>query len=245
MLPTWMYSKGPQDVYVNLFAGSTVKVEGVAGTDVEMVQTTDYPWKGTVAIGVNPAKPASFAVRIRMPNRDVSSLYASAPESNGIDHVSVNGAAVKPNVENGYAVITRRWKTGDKIELTLPMRIQRVHASDRIAATNDRVALRYGPLVYNIEKVDQDITGVLAPAAQLTAEWQPDLLGGVVAIKSTFANGSAMTAIPNYARYNRNPPAPPYVPPPQPARGAAAPGTPPPQRPAPPPPESIVWISEG
>ena len=44
MLPTWMYSKGADGIYVNLFVGSTVMVENVAGTDVEMVQATDYPW---------------------------------------------------------------------------------------------------------------------------------------------------------------------------------------------------------
>src|SRR5205085_5591485 len=49
MLPTWMYSKGTDAVYMNLFAGSVVNVGGVAGTDVEMVQATDYPWKGKVS----------------------------------------------------------------------------------------------------------------------------------------------------------------------------------------------------
>lgn len=243
MLPTWMYSKGTDGLYVNLFAGSAVKIEDVAGTTVEMVQTTDYPWKGNVAITVNPAVAKEFAIRIRVPNRDVSSLYTSAPAANGITSISVNGAAVKPAITSGYAVITRRWKAGDKIDLVLPMTVQRVHASEKIAADKDRVALRYGPLVYNIEQVDQDILGVLDPSARLTPEWRADLLGGVTVIKGTFADGSPMTAIPNFTRYNRNPPAPAYVPP-QPARGAAPAGTPPPQRPAPPPPESIVWIRE-
>ena len=33
-------------IYVNLFIGSRINVENVAGTNVEMVQKTDYPWKG-------------------------------------------------------------------------------------------------------------------------------------------------------------------------------------------------------
>jgi len=60
MLPTWMYSKGADGVYVNLFAGSAVKVGNVAGTDVEMVQATDYPWNGEVSITVNPASPTTL-----------------------------------------------------------------------------------------------------------------------------------------------------------------------------------------
>jgi len=55
MLPTWMYSKGDGGIHVNLFAGSAVTVDGVAGTTVELIQTTDYPWKGKVSIAVNPA----------------------------------------------------------------------------------------------------------------------------------------------------------------------------------------------
>jgi uncharacterized protein len=147
---------------------------------------------------------------------------------------------------------------------------QRVYASEKILTMmvqgadrtapptpfypdKDRVALRYGPLVYNIEQVDQDITQALPPDATLSTEFRRDLLGGVTVIKGTFANGAPMTAIPNFARYNRNPPAPPPPPAPTPrpspsptpAPGAAAaPAQSPAPRPAPVPPQSIVWIKE-
>src|SRR5260221_2655771 len=240
MLPTWMYSKGLDGIYVNLFAGSRVRFENVAGTDVEMVQATDYPWNGKIAITVNPAAPGSFGVRIRVPDRDVSSLYTASPAAGGLTRIAVNGTAVKPEMTNGYASISRAWTKGDRIELTLPMPVQRVRASDKIAAVKGKVALRVGPLLYNIEQVDQDITGALDPSAPLTTEWRGDLLGGVTVIKGRFANGAPMTAIPNFARYNRNPPGPPYVPPPptpRPAPGTAA--APPPPRPAAPPATSL------
>ena len=249
MLPTWMYSKGADGLYVNLFAGSRIAVGDVAGTDVEMVQTTNYPWSGTVTLRVNPKARTRFAVRIRVPNRDVSSLYTSTPKAGDLASLAVNGSPVTPEVVNGYAVITRTWTSGDTIELELPMPVQRVHASDKVAADQDRVALRYGPLLYNIEQVDQDITGTLDPAAALATEWRADLLNGVTVIRGTFGSGAPMTAIPNYARYNRNPPAPPYVPPPpapsRPPAGAAPPvAAIPAARPASPAPQSIVWIRE-
>jgi len=37
----------------------------------------------------------------------------------------------------------------------------------------------------------------------LNTEWRGDLLGGVMVIKGTWADGSALTAIPNYTRNNR------------------------------------------
>jgi hypothetical protein len=247
MLPTWMYSKGADGIYVNLFAGSAVTVDNVAGTNVELVQTTDYPWSGKVSIAVNPEAPKTFAVKIRVPNRDVSRLYTAKPAANGLTRLSVNGASATPATVDGYAVITRAWKKGDTIAFELPMPVQRVYASEKIAADKDKVALRVGPLVYNIEQVDQDITGVLDPTATLTTAWRGDLLGGVTVIRGAFADGTPMIAIPNYARFNRNPPAPPYVPPPPrpatppPAAAAPAPAAPPAPRPAP---QSIVWIRE-
>jgi hypothetical protein len=118
------------------------------------------------------------------------------------------------------------------------MTIQRVRSAETVVADRGKVALRYGPLMYSIEKVDVDDVGkVLASDAPLATEWRSDLLGGVVVIKGTFADGSPMLAIPNFARMNREP-----APPPAPAVAAApaTPGT----RPPPPPVVSVVWINE-
>jgi DUF1680 family protein len=203
MIPTWTYVKDKDGLYVNLFIGSTINVEKVAGTDVQMVQKTDYPWSGDVAITVNPAQSKKFSIHIRVPDRSVSELYTSTPECNGISSISVNGKKVSPKIVNGYAVITRKWEASDKIDLVLPMKVQRIKGSDKIAATAGRVALRYGPLIYSAETVDQDINNVLKPDSALKAEWKGDLLGGCDVIEGTWANGSPFLAIPNYARENR------------------------------------------
>jgi DUF1680 family protein len=233
-LPTWIYAKHDDGVYVNLFVGSTVDLGEVGGTPVQMVQKTNYPWDGKVALTVNPAKTKRFALRIRVPNRSVSELYASTPDADGIVWLAVNGKRVKPRIANGYAEISRAWKAGDRVELELPMKVQRIRAIDAVEADRGKVALRYGPLLYNIEQVDVgDIGKVLPPDAPLTTEWRPDLLGGVVVIRGTFADGSPMIAIPNYARMNR-----------QPAPPAERPASPPGQRPPRPPVVSVVWINE-
>ncbi len=231
MFPTWTYAKSSDGVYVNMYVGSTITLENAGGTDVEMVQETNYPWDGKISITVNPETARNFAVHLRVPNRTVSPLYAAAPDANGLTSIRLNGAVVKAAVANGYAVITRTWKAGDKIELLLPMTPQRVHADDRIVANRGKVALRYGPLIYSIEQVDQDITKSLSPDAPLTIEWKADLLGGVMVIKGKYSDGSPMMAIPNYARMNRGP-----VPPP-PVQVAGA-------RPLRAAPSSIVWIKE-
>jgi len=92
---------------------------------------------------------------------------------------------------------------GDKVEFVLPMPVERVKASPQIKPNAGRVALRYGPLIYNLESVDQNLDSVLSPTSALAAEWKGDLLGGVMVIKGAFVNGEPLLAIPNYARLNR------------------------------------------
>lgn len=203
MLPTWTYVKDERNIYVNLFVGSTVTIPDIAGTDVEMVQETDYPWSGKVTITVNPQASKTFGVNIRVPNREVSELYHNSPPANGIRSLKVNGQTVQPRVEKGYATISRTWRAGDKIELVLPMVVQRVKGIDKIEATRGQVALRYGPLIYCAENVDQKLGKVLGPETPLHTEWQSDLLQGVVTIKGTWADESTLTAVPYYARNNR------------------------------------------
>ncbi len=198
MLPTWMYTQGADSLCVNLYAGSRVKLG-----DLELVQTADYPWSGKVTLAVNPAAPRKFALKLRAPTRNVSRLYTLAPTCNGLVSLAVNGEKLTPEVHGGYVVINRTWQAGDKVELELSLAVQRVKADERIAATRGKVALRYGPLVYNIESKDQNIDSILDAAAPLTTEWKPELLGGVMVIKGAFADGKPLLAIPNYARLNR------------------------------------------
>lgn len=203
MIPTWTYVKGKDGVYVNMFIGSRINVEKVAGTDVEMVQQTDYPWSGKISITVNPKQSKKFSVYVRIPNRDTSELYTPTPEISGVKSFAVNGKTVTPKIEKGYAVVTHEWKAGDKIELELPLAPQRITADEKIVATRDRVALRYGPLIYNVERADQSDLNQALGAGPLKPEWKGDLLGGVVALTGTWANGKPLVAIPNFARMNR------------------------------------------
>lgn len=202
-LPTWTYTTGKNELYVNLFIGSTVTLDHVAGTSVQLIQTTDYPWSGKVSLIVNPAAAKKFALKIRVPNRQVSNLYTSVPNVDGLVSLAVNGKPVKIEMESGYAVIKHTWEKGDKVEWEVPMKIQRVKADTQIVADRGRVALRYGPLIYNLESVDQNLESVLSPSAPLSAEWKGDLLDGVIAVKGEFTDGKPLLAIPNYSRLNR------------------------------------------
>ena len=213
MIPTWTYLTSDKGIYVNLFIGSTINVEKVFGTDVEMVQKTNYPWDGNVAITVNPKVEKEFTLFVRVPDRTTSELYTPTPAVKGLLSLSVNGQRMEPVINKGYAEIKRTWKTGDKVEFELPMEVQKVTADPNIKATTGQVTLRYGALIYNFEEVDNgnDINESSLGLGPFKAEWDPNLLEGVMVIKGTWADGKPMLAIPNYARMNRNTPKDPSV----------------------------------
>ncbi|MBO9618459.1 MAG: glycoside hydrolase family 127 protein [Niabella sp.] len=202
MLPTWTYVRGDDGFYVNMYVGSTINVDKVAGTNVEVVQKTDYPWSGKINMTINPEQSREFTVYVRVPNRSTSALYRAVPQVQGFKFISVNGKTILPKISNGYVAIRRVWKKGDHIDLELPMEIQRVTADKRIVADKNKVALRYGPLVYNIESADQDITKKISNKP-LKLQWRPDFLRGVMTINGAWADGSPLLAVPNYSRMNR------------------------------------------
>ena len=205
MMPTWTYVRGEDGLYVNMFVGSTIKVDKIAGTNVEMVQKTDYPWSGKINMTVNPEQSKLFTVYVRIPNRQTSELYTPIPQVRGLKSMSVNGQVIHPKIVNGYAIIRRTWKKGDKIAMEIPMEVQRVTADDKVEADKGKVALRYGPLLYNVETADQpDITKSISNKP-LSLQWKGDFLNGVMTINGTWADGSPLVAIPNYTRLNRVP----------------------------------------
>ena len=158
-----------------------------------------------ITISIDPKAPVqqSFTIYLRIPNRTTSALYTPVPQVEGYQHLSVNGENISPVVDKGYVAIRRKWKKGDKIVLDLPMTIQQVTADEKIEADRGRVALRYGPLVYNVETADNANINQPLGTSPLSMEWKGDLLHGVMAIKGVWADGSPLLAIPNYSRLNR------------------------------------------
>jgi DUF1680 family protein len=203
MIPTWTYVKSKDGLYVNMFVGSRIHVGQVAGTNVEVVQKTDYPWDGSISITVNPEEAKTFSVYVRIPDRSTSRLYKDSPQVRGMKRFTVNGHVETPTIHKGYAVVTREWKPGDRIELELPMEPQRVAADSRIKDDLGRIALKYGPLIYNVETADNVSIDRKLADAPLRTEWRPELLGGVVVISGKWEDEAPMLAIPNFARTNR------------------------------------------
>ena len=191
-VPGYFYAASKDEVYVNLYAQGTGKMK-VAGTDLELIQTTDYPWKFDVKIEVKPAREAAFTLALRIPGWALNSpvptdLYSYLdPPPGDRATLKVNGEDVQVprELNKGYALIKRTWKAGDVVELSMPMPVRRVVAHEAVEADRGLVAVERGPLVYCAEWTDNDgrVSNLVLPdGAALTAEMRPDLLNGVVVI---------------------------------------------------------------
>ena len=157
---------------------------------LRITQQTRYPWDGSIKLTVAPAatsesRCASASRAGHRANRCPATCTAIPRGKPPAFKLSVNGRAVSPTLEKGYAVLRRTWKAGDTIELNLPMPIHRVLANEGIEAGRGRVALERGPLIYCAEGIDnggQARTLVLPADAELVAEHRKDLLGGITVI---------------------------------------------------------------
>lgn len=188
-VPYYIYATQGDDIFVNLYIQSEADIK-TTGNKVSVTQTTDYPWSGVVAVAVSPRKAATFAVRLRLPGWATdapvpSNLYSFADKAEAYA-VAVNGRKIDAAVEDGYIVVERKWRKGDRIELLLPMNVRRVVANDNVEVDRGRVALQRGPMVYCLEGKDQADKNVFNKAilndAPITAAFDKGLLGGVVTL---------------------------------------------------------------
>lgn len=198
------------ELYLSHYVDSEATLPDVGGAPLRIRQATRYPWDGRVTVTLHRPRPTPFTFKLRIPDRTESALYSATPGLRGRFTLLVNGEPLTPRLERGYVAVHREWREGDRLELSLPMEVQRVKADARVAANAGRVALQYGPLAYNVETVDlppgRSLDALaLAADAPLRAEWDGGLLGGVLTIRGAFADGTPLQAIPNFARLNRLP----------------------------------------
>jgi len=188
-IPGFAYAQKDSDLYVNLFLGSDVTMD-TENNRITLRQETEYPRDGAVKITVVPDKEDDFAVNVRIPgwarNEVVpSDLYAFVTNvAEGVS-LKVNGEPTPLTIRKGYARIARTWRKGDTIELDLPMPVRRIVAHPNVTADKGKVALQRGPVVYCLEGPDNDgqvLDMVISDDTELTTEFRPDLLGGVVTI---------------------------------------------------------------
>ncbi len=125
-----IYFHDEDGLWVNLFVPSelTWKEKGVS-----LRQETRFPDEETTRLHFTCKKPVELALRIRWPYWVEEGM-----------EVKVNGEPVKiEGKPSSYVEVRRKWKTGDVVEVRLPMTVRLETMPDN----TNRVAIMHGPLV--------------------------------------------------------------------------------------------------
>jgi DUF1680 family protein len=173
-LGRYVYSQSESAAWVHLYSQGHGEL-GVGGRQVLIEQKTAYPWKQKVGLRIRPPEPTRFTLCLRIPG------WCRAPR------ITLLGRTLRlaPLMRKGYARIERVWKPDDRLELFLPMPVERIEANPAVAADAGRVALQRGPLVYCLEAADNgaQLDDLILPRdAKLAAKFDTELLGGTTAI---------------------------------------------------------------
>jgi len=148
-----IYFHNQDSVFINLFIASEVRWKAKGLT---LRQETDFPDGDTVKFRFECVRPVTFGIKIRRP------YWAKAGWA-----VKVNGReAHAESTPSSYASLWRTWKTGDVVEVKLPMTLRWEPMPDN----PNRAAVMYGPLV---------LAGVLG-AVDDEAAGRPDYVPALV-----------------------------------------------------------------
>ncbi|MDX9928973.1 MAG: glycoside hydrolase family 127 protein [Bacteroidales bacterium] len=191
-IPGYIYATTDDELYVNLFVTGTAEFD-VGGRKVTIAQKTDYPWDGRVEITIGETT-GRYDLKVRIPgwarNEAIpGDLYRFADASKEKAVIMVNGEEINPPLEEGYAVIGRRWKGGDRVELILPMPVRAVVADERVIDGRGKIALQRGPVIFCAEGPDNEgghiLNYMIDREAGFKTEFVPSLLGGTQVIRAT------------------------------------------------------------
>jgi len=128
----WMRSRGREGegLVAALYGPSHVET-AVNGVPVKIIEETQYPFSFDIEFRIEVARPVTFPLRLRVPH------WSAAPTVTAADAtVSRDG--------RGYIVVTKKWRSGDKVRLELKPSIRGERAVD------GRFAVVYGPLVFSL-----------------------------------------------------------------------------------------------
>ncbi len=164
----FIYAHTDDTLFVNLFIASEL---AWSARGVRLRQETSFPDAPRTRLVLDVAKPRSFTLKIRHP------AWCDAPA------IKINGAAYPAESDpSTYWAITREWRSGDTIDLELPMRT----TLERLPDGSDYAAVLYGPIVLAAKTGAEHLDGLIAgnsrmghvsPGPYLPLDQAPMLVG--------------------------------------------------------------------
>jgi DUF1680 family protein len=146
-----IYFKDAAGLYVNLYVPSELTWK--RGQDrIKLVQDTNYPEAETSTLKLELTRSLEFPIRFRVPQWSQGMTF------------KVNGTQQDVSLKPGtWAAIRRMWKSGDEIEIRIPLRFSKPAVDEQHPG---RAAVMRGPVVLAQDAVG-DAMPELPPAEEL------------------------------------------------------------------------------
>ena len=167
-----IYAHEGKDLIVNLFIPSTLTWNGMT-----VKQENHFPQENSTQLTFAMKKAQQFKLKIRKPWWcDTANL-------------TIDGKAVESKEQDGYLVIDRLWKSGEKVNIQMPMHLTAMQTPDKKA----QYSFLYGPIVLAAKTgtdrqdgmyADDSRGGHIANGPKIPATQMPAIIGSADQILS-------------------------------------------------------------
>ena len=127
-----MYFYDEDSLYVNMYFSSELDAENLG---LKLTQESNIPLTDKATLKLKLSESKEFSLMLRIPSWAKSDVT-----------VSVNGETVQYENAEGYAKITREWKNGDTVEITIPLGLtaENVIIPETTIISDDTLTLKDG-----------------------------------------------------------------------------------------------------
>lgn len=183
-LGQYVYTLADDALYVDQYIASQLDAALQGGT-VHLAMASGMPRTGKVTLRLEMDAPQAFTLALRIPAWTHNAAIA------------LNGQAIRPEIQNGYARISRTFVGGDTITLDFSMTPRFLRASGHVPNYAGKVALVRGPLVYCLEEVDngRELWNLSLASGEICENWEETLLGGVMTLTCSGVREMAQTDV--------------------------------------------------
>ncbi|MDX1666256.1 MAG: glycoside hydrolase family 127 protein, partial [Saprospiraceae bacterium] len=146
-----IYAHDDENLFVNLFLPSRLhwKEKGLV-----LEQSTQFPYEESASLNIQLDKPERFGLHLRYPGW----------VQDGALTIMVNGKKRQIDATpSSYVVLNRKWKNGDRVDITLPMQTTLEYLPD----SSSWASFLHGPIVLAAKTSSDNLKGLRADDSRM------------------------------------------------------------------------------
>jgi DUF1680 family protein len=200
-LGMYIASHEPENIWIHQLIGASIITPW--RNPVSIQSQSQLPWQGEYRLSIRTEQPQAFKIHLRIPSwvGDVKLFLNQEPIQANFHRINLKEKTAQgfdPRKAQ-YITVERVWQDGDEVSMQMEMPIQIHTVHPKVKSCSGKAALSRGPIVYCLEGIDNpgiDLETVKPDLASLVEIFEPDLLGGIMAIQGKTTEGKRLKFIP-------------------------------------------------